>query len=174
MLSLALFSCAVMKAQQKYLLENEHMLAKIDLKQGALSGFKNKETGWEIIGNGKNCSFEAKIRFPDRSLHIIDAFSQGRPQITTAENALTLVWNNFEVAGKRLEIAFTGTIAMTAEGLVYGGKIVNNSDCTVEQLAWPFLRDVTIPADTRKMLFQYMTYSKFNTVELYPKEPGKG
>ena len=38
----ALFSCAVMTAQQKYLLENENMLAEIDLKRGALSGFKNK------------------------------------------------------------------------------------------------------------------------------------
>ena len=172
----ALFSCAVMTAQQKYLLENENMLAEIDLKRGALSGFKNKETGWEIIGAGEKaaCSFEARIRLADGSLHTINAFSQEFPKITTAENALTLVWNSFEVAGQKLEITFTGTIAMTADGLTYGGRIVNNSDCTVEELSWPFLRDITIPADTRKMFFQYMTYSKFNTVELYPKEPGKG
>jgi len=172
----ALFSCAVMTAQQKYLLENENMLAEIDLKRGALSGFKNKETGWEIIGAGEKaaCSFEARIRLADGSLHTINAFSQEFPKITTAENALTLVWNSFEVAGQKLEITFTGTIAMTADGLTYGGRIVNNSDCTVEELSWPFLRDITIPADTRKMFFQYMTYSKFNTVELYPKEPEKG
>lgn len=172
----ALFSCAVMTAQQKYLLENENMLAEIDLKRGALSGFKNKETGWEIIGAGEKaaCSFEARIRLADGSLHTINAFSQEFPKITTAENALTLVWNSFEVAGQKLEITFTGTIAMTADGLTYGGRIVNNSDCTVKELSWPFLRDITIPADTRKMFFQYMTYSKFNTVELYPKEPGKG
>ena len=173
---LVLLGCVGLKAQQKYLLENENALAEIDLRQGALVGLKNKETGWAIIGNGEKdaCSFEASVRLADSSFHVIDASTQEQPKVMATENTVTLVWNSFDVAGKKLEITFTGTIEMTADGLVYAGNIINDSECVVEQLSWPLLREVTIPADTRKMLFQYMSYSKFNTVELYPREAGRG
>lgn len=48
-----LLGCVGLKAQQKFLLENENALAEIDFRQGALVGLKNKETGWAIIGNGE-------------------------------------------------------------------------------------------------------------------------
>lgn len=34
--------------------------------------------------------------------------------------------------------------------------------------------EVTVPEDTQRMLFQYFTYTKFNTEELYPREAGMG
>ena len=34
--------------------------------------------------------------------------------------------------------------------------------------------EVTVPEDTQRMLFQYFTYTKFNTEELYPREAGTG
>lgn len=99
-----LFGCVGLKAQQRHLLENENALAEIDLRQGALVGLKNKETGWVIIGNGeKDVCFEASVRLADGSFHVIDASTQEQPKVMATENTVTLVWNSFDVAGKKLE-----------------------------------------------------------------------
>ena len=170
-----LLGCIGLKAQQ-YVLENEHIKAGIDLNEGFISKLENKETGWEVLGDDKSVAraFEAIVRFTDGAVCTIDASSQKQPEITSEGNTLTLVWDKWKVGEQELDVTFTGTIRMMEDGLIYGGKLVNHSDAVVEQLAWPFMGEATIPADTEKMFFQYMNYSKFNTVELYPKEAGRG
>lgn len=162
-------------AQQKYLLENEKMQAEIDLNQGKLLRLQSKITGWNVIKDEQAaCSFEANIKLANGSFHIINASSQNRPEVTIQGNTLTFVWNTFKAGDKQLDVKFEGTITMTPDGLVYGGRINNNSDATIEQLSWPFLGEVTLPTETERLLFQYMNYSKFNTEELYPGKSGKG
>ena len=162
-------------AQQKYLLENEKMKAEVDLAQGALMGLQSKATGWNVVEDEKAaCSFEANIKLAGGGFYIINAASQKRPAVTIQGDMLTFVWNGLNVGSQQLDVTFTGTITMTPDGLVYGGKVVNNSDAIIEQLAWPFLGEVSIPADTERLLLQFMNYTKFNTEELYPREAGKG
>lgn len=162
-------------AQQKYLLENEKMQAEVDLNRGALVGLQSKATGWNVIEDEKAaCSFEANVKLANGSFHVINAASQERPEVAIQENMLTFVWKGLKVGGQQLDVTFTGTVTMTPDGLVYGGRIDNGSDATIEQLAWPFLGEITIPADTERLLLQYMNYTKFNAEELYPKEAGKG
>ncbi len=164
-----------MGAQQKYLLENETMQAKIDPDQGTLTGLHSKMTGWDIIQNKEaGCSFEANIKLSNGKFYVINASSQERPEVTKTGDSLTFVWKGLNVGDKQLDVTFTGTIAMRPEGLIYGGKIENNSDAVIEQLTWPFIGEISIPANTQRLLFQYMNYTKFNTEELYPQESGKG
>lgn len=173
-LSMMFFSLGL-GAQQKYLLENEKMQVEVDLDRGTLIGLQSKMTGWNLIEDEKAaCSFEANIKFTDGSFHVINAFSQEHPKVTIQGNAITFVWETLKVGGKQLDVNFEGTITMTPDGLVYGGKLTNNSDATIEQLSWPFLGEVALPADTERMLFQYMNYTKFGTEELYPREAGRG
>ena len=173
-LSMMFFSLGL-GAQQKYLLENEKMQVEVDLDRGSLIGLQSKMTGWNLIEDEKAaCSFEANIKFTDGSFHVINAFSQEHPKVTIQGNAIIFVWETLKVGGKQLDVNFEGTITMTPDGLVYGGKLTNNSDATIEQLSWPFLGEVTLPADTERMLFQYMNYTKFGTEELYPREAGRG
>lgn len=163
-------------AQEHFLLENKHALAEVGLKQGALLKLMNKTTGWNIVGDGekRTCSFEAIVRFADGTLHSIDALSQKNPQVSLDEDKIAFTWNGLSVAGTTLDVTFIGTMTMTEEGLLYGGKILNNSDATIEQLSWPFLGNVSVPSEDYKMFFQYMTYSRFNTIQLYPRESGEG
>lgn len=171
-----LFSYMGLYAQQHFLLENGHMLAEVDLKRGSLSKLINKSTGWNVVGDneGSTCSFEAGLRLVDGSFYSIDALSQKSPQVSMDKDKVTLTWEGFTVGGMEFEITFVGTIAMTEDGIIYGGKLINNSDAVIERFSWPLLGDMSIPSGTEKMLFQYMTYSKFNTVQLYPREAGKG
>lgn len=162
-------------AQQKYLLENEKMKAEVDLAQGALLGLQSKATGWNVVEDEKAaCSFEASIKLADGGFSIINAASQRRPEVMIQGDKLTFVWNGLNVGGQQLDVTFVGTITMTPDGLVYGGKVVNKSDAIIEQLAWPFLGEVSIPADTERLLMQFMNYTKFSAEELYPREAGKG
>lgn len=173
-LSMMFFSLGL-GAQQKYLLENKKMQVEVDLDRGSLIGLQSKMTGWNLIEDEKAaCSFEANIKFTDGSFHVINAFSQEHPKVTIQGNAITFVWETLKVGGKQLDVTFEGTITITPDGLVYGGKLTNNSDATIEQLSWPFLGEVALPADTERMLFQYMNYTKFGTEELYPREAGRG
>ena len=170
-----LLLCMGLGAQQKYLLENEKMRAEVDLAQGALLGLQSKVTGWNVVEDEKAaCSFEANVKLANGNFFVINAASQCRPEVTIQGDKLTFVWNGLNVGDQQLDATFTGTITMTPDGLVYGGKVVNKSDAIIEQLAWPFLGEVSIPADTERMLLQYMNYTKFNTEELYPREAGKG
>lgn len=167
--------CFDLGAQQIYLLENDKMLAEINLKHGELLSLKSKTTGWEIIDkDGVASSFDVQIRFADGSLHRINSSSLDSPEVITSDSKLTFVWKGFKVDGKNLGVSFTGNISITADGLIYDGKLTNNSNDIIEELSWPFLGDITVPDYKKKLFFQYMTYSKFNTIELYPKEAGKG
>ena len=84
------------------------------------------------------------------------------------------MWNGLKAGSEKLDIGFQGRISLTDDGLVYSGTLDNASDAVVEQLTWPFMGEVTVPEDTQRMLFQYFTYTKFNTEELYPREAGTG
>ncbi len=132
-LSMMFFSLGL-GAQQKYLLENEKMQVEVDLDRGTLIGLQSKMTGWNLIEDEKAaCSFEANIKFTDGSFHVINAFSQEHPKVTIQGNAITFVWETLKVGGKQLDVNFEGTITMTPDGLVYGGKLTNNSDATIRK-----------------------------------------
>lgn len=170
-----LLLCVGVKAQQKYVLENEKMQVEIDLTQGALTGLHSKLTGWDIIKDKRvGCSFEANIKLADGSFYVIDARSQNHPEVSVQKDSLTFVWKGLKAGDKSLDVTFIGTIAMSADGLIYGGRIINHSTAVIEQFSWPFLGEVSIPDNTERLLLQYMNYTKFNTEELYPKEAGKG
>ncbi|MEG2061531.1 MAG: DUF6259 domain-containing protein, partial [Alistipes sp.] len=162
-------------AQQIYTLQNGKMRAEIDLNTGALVGMQNEATGWKLMKDASaGRAFEANIKLGDGQFYVINESSQVRPEVKIDNDALTFSWNKLKVGDKTVDIAFEGTIRMTDEGLVYDGCLNNPTDAIVEQLTWPFVGEVSIPEDTQRMLFQYFTYTKFNTDELYPRETGMG
>ena len=162
-------------ADNRYTLENGSMTAGIDLDGGRLVSLKSKLTGWDILKDAAaGCSFEANIKLADGRFYVTNGGEQARPEVSISGQTLTFVWNGLSVGGEHLDIRFTGTVSMTSDGLVYGGKIENGTDAVIEQFTWPFIGEITIPEDTQRMLFQYMNYTKFNTDELYPREAGVG
>ena len=168
-------SLSVAEAQQTYTLENDRMQARIDLTSGALCGLESKLTGWDILQTA-SCgrAFEANIKLSDGRFYVINESSQERPRVQIEDDALTFTWERLKVGSQTLDLGFSGRIRMTDDGLVYDGRLDNASDAVVEQFSWPFVGEVTLPENTRRMLFQYMNYTKFNTEELYPREAGSG
>lgn len=172
---LGLAAATVAAARQTYTLENDRMRAEIDLASGALVGMQSKLTGWKMLENAAvGRAFEANVKLADGRFYVINESSQERPEVKISGNELTFVWNGLKAGSEKLDIGFQGRISLTDDGLVYSGTLDNASDAVVEQLTWPFMGEVTVPEDTQRMLFQYFTYTKFNTEELYPREAGTG
>ena len=164
---LGLAAATVAAARQTYTLENDRMRAEIDLASGALVGMQSKLTGWKMLENAAvGRAFEANVKLADGRFYVINESSQERPEVKISGNELTFVWNGLKAGSEKLDIGFQGRISLTDDGLVYSGTLDNASDAVVEQLTWPFMGEVTVPEDTQRMLFQYFTYTKFNTEEL--------
>lgn len=162
-------------AVNKYQLENNAVSASVNLDNGSLVGLKSKLTDWEILRDeSAGCSFEANIKLADGRFFVTNAFAQVKPEVTISDNKLVFFWNNIKAGDVNLELDFRGTIEMTPDGLVFGGTIDNDSDAVIEQFSWPFLGEITLPEETERMLFQYMTYTNFGTDWLYPNERDKG
>ena len=144
-------------------------------RKGANVRLAKKLTGWDILKDAAaGCSFEANIKLADGRFYVTNGGEQARPEVSISGQTLTFVWNGLSVGGEHLDIRFTGTVSMTSDGLVYGGKIENGTDAVIEQFTWPFIGEITIPEDTQRMLFQYMTYTNFGTEELFPAIKNKG
>ena len=160
---------------RKYTLENKNLKATIDLTDGALVGLESKLTGWNILNKAAyGQSFEANIKLGNGSFYIINAKSQEEPEVKIAKEGLTFTWSKLKVASTTIDVTFEGRIQLTEKGLVYSGVLNNKSDAIVEQLSWPFIGEVAVPAETDRFLFQYMNYTKFNTHELYPNFSNTG
>ncbi len=152
------------------------MRAEIDLASGALVGMQSKLTGWKMLENAAvGRAFEANVKLADgRFLRHQRIFAGASRSEDFGQRTDFFVWNGLKAGSEKLDIGFQGRISLTDDGLVYSGTLDNASDAVVEQLTWPFMGEVTVPEDTQRMLFQYFTYTKFNTEELYPREAGTG
>lgn len=172
LLNILLFIIGGVNAQI-HILENKDILAKIDLSNASLTQFYDKESGWEIIPD-KNFinSFEMNIKQEKGGGFHATGANQPKPEIEITKNKLTFTWYNIQNNDKKLNITFTGIIKLTEEGLIYEGKIENGSNNIVEELAWPCIKDVSMPQNSQKFLFQYLNYSRFNITELYPQMNG--
>lgn len=162
-------------AEERHTFESNALKADLDLSDGSLVGLSSRLTGWKVIEDpGSGRSFEAVIRLPDGKSHTINASSQEMPEMDLTDSTVSLTWRSLKVGDTGLDISFTATVSVTADGLEYSGHVQNLSDAVVEQLVWPFIGQVALPDNTERMLFQYMNYTKFNTDELYPREAGVG
>ncbi len=162
-------------ARQEHILENSAMRATIDLTDGSITGLESKATGWKILAEeAYGQSFEASIKLHDGSFFVVNGKSQKKPELRISNDELTFVWNGLTVGSSSVDVTFEGKIKITEKGLVYSGTLNNKSDAVIEQLCWPYLGQITIPAQTDRFVFQYMNYTKFNTNELYPNFSGTG
>ena len=158
------------KAQHSQKLESANVSCAIDLNNGALNDLVNKQTGWKVISDSKFArSFTMLVKLPDGTACNLDGRTQQKPNAEIAGNRITLTWNNLRCNAKSLNITFVGIIDFNdKEGLVYSGEVKNNSDAVVEELVWPYVGDVSLPAGTERFLQQFVTYTNMATNELFP------
>lgn len=155
--------------QQNYKLEDENISAVVNLDNGALQCLNNRQTGWNIINETSLArTFEMRVKSSTGSSLTISGNKLPQPKIKTCKNNIIFTWSNILGDKESAGIDFEGTITLNDEGLIYGGTVKNNSQNIVEQLKWPTIGDVSAPNNPNKLLYQYVTYSRLNTVELYP------
>lgn len=163
---------AMVSGQHFQKLENDDVFAEFDLNTGALVKLFNKKTNWEIIPRKEfGRSFEMSIKLENGQMTIADGNKQLKPEIKTTTNSITFIWNSIITNHPDIQpvhIRFAGKVELSAKGLEYSGEVFNQSGCILEQLSWPFIGEFSIPIGNDKLLFQYMSYTKFNTVELFP------
>lgn len=168
----ALCSWAVVPAQQTRTLENKNIRAVFDLSSGALIALQNKTTGWNILPQNKNGkSFEMLVNLPGKGNIMFTGENQAAPKITNTKNSIVFLWQSLQTNkwDKQIDITFKGIVTLTGKGIEYSGEVVNNSGNTIELLTWPIIEEVAMPEKSQRLLFQYLTYTKMNTVQLYPE-----
>lgn len=174
-LFISLIITLAVRAQPTHVLENTALKAVINLKDGSLMGFTSKATAWDILSNSSyGQSFEMNIKLKDGSFYMLNGKSQEPPKVTVNKDELLFIWNGIKAGASKVDVIFQGSIKITDKGLIYEGKLTNNSDAVIEQLSWPFIGNISIPEKTEKMLFHFMTYTTLNAHELYPNHSNTG
>lgn len=165
-------------AQHRIVLENARMKAVFDRRNGALVQLADKQTGWKLVEREKlGQSFQmlvpvegAAVPFAqEMRFNNIEGVEQSAPEVECTRDSVTFVWRTLYSPAnkKRLNIAFAATAVLTDEGLVFSGEVTNNSDYTVEYVAWPYLGEVALPDKVSEFVLDTKNYVK----SLYPRFP---
>lgn len=175
-----LFAVTGSFAQKNVVLEDRRIKAVFDSRNGALVQFTDKENSWDVVHRkqlgqsfqmlvpieGDAVPFEKEIRFNN-----IDGIDQKAPLITRSANSVSFTWKKLYSPANRkmLDISFTATATLSDEGLVFSGRVVNNSDFIVEYVAWPYLGEVALPDKQHDFFLDTKNYIK----SLYPRFPSE-
>lgn len=162
LLGISLLLIPSVLAQSLYKLENSNIKAVFDNK-GSLIQLTNKSTNWDIIYRKElGQSFEMLIPIEQRRFHNITGKEQTVPQIDAHRDRITFIWSNLKSKhlNKELDITFAGTIQLTDNGLIYSGKVTNNSQYTVEYISWPYWGEVSNPDKKQRMVYQGRNHIK--------------
>ena len=127
-------------------LENESLRAEFNERTGTLVSLTAKASGWNLVRRRElGLSFRMHVPIPDRRKHYVIGEQQSlvRWQLSPDGETLTLIWKDLvsQHAGT-LDITFTGTARLDDSGLHFTGTVENDSQYTVEAVAWPCVGDI--------------------------------
>lgn len=146
----------------RLVLANDDLQAEFDPNSGALVRLLAKQTNWQIqhrepLGR----SFRLLVPIPGRRNHPIIGLQQPSPAIEhdATNHKITFTWQNLKSkhAGV-LDIQFSASVALTDLGLSFTANLINHSDHVVENVWWPYLGEVSVPADAERVEALHMSY----------------
>ena len=173
------FARTVAPAADTLVLENAHLQAVFDRKNGALLTLQNLETGWRVEDRARyGAAFRLQAPLPDRHYHFLT--EQENPvesaEVEAGGSAAHFVWRNLRSphAGT-LDITLRTTVSLGEAGLVFSTDIENRSKLPVESLAYPILGDLAIPPHDQALDQGGWGYGAMARTQLFPRftnQPG--
>lgn len=172
--------CTVAFGQTPIVLENANVRAEFDRTNGALIGFVDKTTGWNILPrpelgesfrmlvpkDGPEYAIEDEIRFNNA----YGTKQSSAPKVKLGKNKVTFIWDGISSDEiPELDIRFTGTVVLEENGLLYSGEVENKSGYVVEYVSWPTLGEISIPDKPERFMFD----TKDRTKTFYPGFPNE-
>ena len=139
---------APIHSQGDIVLEDEYLRCEFSRETGALVRLLAKKTGWLLQRRPElGLSFRLHAPLPDRRDNFVLGHRQRLVSVEQASNThVELTWKNLlSEHGGRLPVTFTSTVTLTHGSLTFAGKIINDSDLTIETLDYPYLGDLTAP-----------------------------
>lgn len=156
-----------LSAQRYVNLENKNMKAVFDVSNGSLVHLENKQTRWKVISREQlGQSFEILVPLKEKRFHVVKGVEQTKPEVNASPEKIVFTWKSLQsdfVEGN-LDITFEGTVALTDEGLEYGGALKNNSSYEIEYVSWPYFGEVSVPDKKQRFVFEHRS----DTRELFP------
>lgn len=151
--------------------ENENMRLVFDRHSAAVVSFENLVTGWRIHRRAEcRCGFRMHLPLADRRNNQAVGIAQPvAPEVKTSDSQLEFYWP--ELASEHGGVHSIGlrlSVALSGEGIEFNTQIQNDSELTVESLAWPNLGDLS-PVDDETPLWRWWTgYASANQSQLFP------
>ena len=158
-------------SSNELLLEDEFLRIAFDTGSGALIGMQEKSNGW-IIQRRPELGVSFRLHAP--LAHRRDNFVLGQKQKAASVqrlsgNRVRLHWNNLvSEHGGVLPLEFLATVTLDRGTLTFEGTLINHSDVCVETIDFPYIGDLTPPAQKEKLEARCIRYSNLEGSEIHP------
>ncbi len=137
---------------------------------GAIIRLENLETGWVIDRRAAlGISFRMHAPLPDRRYNFIYGQQQRATVKRISEQEIHFEWKNLKSEyGGTLPLTFSAAVTLTDGKITFSGKLINNTDLTVETVEYPYLADLNPPSKSTAIHARTMWYGNLESEEIYP------
>lgn len=153
-------------------LENEFLKATFDRNSGRFVELTNKETGWTINRRAILArSFKLLVPFPERRNNTVFGEKQKLNEVKTNKDnsRIVFVWQKLLCECQdTLDIIFEGIVELTDKGLQFNAIVDNNSPYTVEAVYWPYIGDLSTPAESKKLSWLRWEWGQLKEFKIFP------
>lgn len=152
-------------------LENEKIRAEFDPRTGALVELLARDTGWAVQRRHElGLSFQMILPLPQRRNNPIMGNEQDAPEIDTPDaSTVTFTWRDLNSQhGGEHDITFRGCVKLTDDELVFTADVDNQSEYTIETIAWPCVGDLSRPSGCTELQTAWLGYNMLLRGQMYP------
>lgn len=151
-------------------LENSYFRVIFDRASGALMGLERKSSGWGIHRRPElGVSFRMLAPLPTRRDNFILGQKQHATNVEKFGNRVKLEWNNLlSEHGGVLPVRFSALVTLDGNALKFESSLVNGSSLAIETVAYPYLGDLSSPAEGAPLWHREMWYGNLESREIHP------
>ena len=156
---------------QEVLLENQYLLIAVNSKTGAIVRLERKSTKWVIERRPElGASFRLLVPLPGRDANFVMGHKQAAAKVQKiSDSQIEIVWKDLQSEhGGVLPITLTAKVELRGTELVFNATLANDSDLTVDTVAYPFFGDLNPPSPGERLVTEHMWYGNLVGDEIHP------
>ena len=152
-------------------LENQNFLVAVDKNSGAIVRLERRSTNWVIQRRLElGASFRLLVPLPGRDANFVMGHKQSAAKVEkVSDTQIEIVWKDLQSEhGGVLPITFTAKVELRDIDLVFNAALANDSDLTVDTVAYPFFGDLNPPSAGEQLVTEHMWYGNLIGDEIHP------
>jgi hypothetical protein len=157
--------------EDEIVLENATFLIAFDKSTGALTRFRQKQTGWNIQRRPDlGVSFRLHAPLPQQRDNFVLGQKQRAAKVEKlSDHRVRLEWSNLlSEHGGVLPITFTASVTLENGTLTFDGDLKNDSSLSIDTIDYPYFGDFSAPAPDTLMRTEHMWYGNLAGNEIHP------